>query len=159
MKKIAALVGAGALVLALVVPAMARRGGGGGGGTSPSTGGVDITNQASVTTTVSATADSGRNSIGGICVRGGNINTGRASSGSIAEVYVNTNKVKDGCTVCGSNVKVSNGATVNTTVSTTANTGYNSISGMGVGGGSVSTGNANAESEAYVVVNSNLVRE
>lgn len=154
MKKIAALVGAGALVLALVVPAMAT--------ILPvplPSNGVTISNGAGVNTNVYTTANTGYNGISGMCVWGGKITTGRANSGSLVQVGVNTNKVKDGCNICGGDVKVSNWATVNTTVSTSANTGYNSIGGGRVGGGSISTGNANAGSEAYVVVNSNLVRE
>jgi len=148
MKKIAALVGAGALVLALVVPAMA---------VWLPTSDVNISNWANVSTRVSTSANTGGNSIGGKYVWGGKVTSGDAMSVSLTSTTVNTNSV--GCLTCGDDVNVSNWANVSTKVSTSANTGGNSIGGRCVGGGRILTGGAAAQSEVYTVVNTNVVGE
>jgi hypothetical protein len=149
MKKIAALVGAGALVLALVVPAMATW-------TWPSND-VTISNWANVSTKVNTSANTGSNRIGGKYVWGGKIKSGEAMSVSLASTTANTNSV--GCLKCGDDVTISNWANVSTKVNTSANTGNNSIGGKCVGGGSILTGDAVSQSEAYTVVNTNVVGE
>jgi len=149
MKKIAALVGAGALVLALVVPAMAVW--------SWPSNDVNVSNWANVSTRVSTSANTGGNSIGGKYVWGGRVRSGDAVSIAVVGTTVNTNEVS--CPTCNGDVNVSNGANVSTKVSTSANTGGNSIGGRCVGGGRILTGGAAAQSEVYTVVNTNLVGE
>jgi len=159
MKKIAALVGAGALVLTLVVPAMANPPGGGGGGNPPSTGGVDLTNWASVTNIVSARANTGFNSVSGMCLWRGKIWTGDAAAVAGTQTLVNQNIVD--CKDCGGSTKISNTAYVTNNVSASANTGFNSVGKLSwrVGSATIGSGNAYAEAGAYTVVNTNVVGE
>jgi len=145
MKKIAALVGAGALVLVLVVPAMAVW----------SSKDVTISNGAGVNTNVYTTANTGYNGISGKCVWDSRIRTGEAEAVSVVSTNVNMSTV--GCKTCGGDVRISNGAGVNTNVYTTANTGYNGISGGWKG--KISTGAAGALSSVYTLVNYSVVGE
>lgn len=151
MKKIAALVGAGALVLALVVPAMAYRG--------RTTGRVEIENEdVTVVNKVETKADTGDNSIGGKCVGGGSITTGNASA--ISMVYNDVNTSEIACRGCRGNVEIENeDVTVRNRVETKADTGDNRIGGKYVKSGTIRTGVAYAYSDVYSLVNYSVVGE
>jgi len=146
LRKLAALAGAGALLLAVAGPALAWGYGGGG-----SSGGLDIKNWASVVTNVYTKADTGDNTISGFKVSGGKIRTGDAVASSGVYTEANTTLLS-GCEDCGS-VKINNGASVQTTVTTKADTGDNTISGFKVSGGKIWTGGAEAGSLVNNVVN------
>jgi len=89
IKKIAALAGAGALLLGAAVPVFAN-------GWWWNNDDVDIDNHAYVRNTVITKADTGDNSIGGKLVFGGDINTGDAEALGIVTNAVNTTVVGDG---------------------------------------------------------------
>jgi len=150
MKKIAALVGAGALVLALVVPAMAK-------GKKDSE--VKIENEnTTVVTTVTTRANTGGNEVHGMCVRGGKIVSGEATAGSFVSSDVNSSEV--GCKGCGGKVEIKNkNTTAVTGVTTRANTGNNEMGGKYVSGGTIRTGDASAYSTVYSLVNYSVVGE
>ncbi len=146
-RKLAALAGAGALLLSVAGPAFA--------GfpyyhPKPS-GGIDIDNHAFVLTKVSTTADSGDNEIGGKIVKNGTIVTGAA--GALAAVSNDVNSSVLGCKRCTGSVDIDNHAFVSTKVYTKADSGDNEIGGKIVKGGLISTGAAGATSIVDQFVN------
>jgi len=151
VKKLVALTGAGAMLLATAGPALAYRHYHHWWSRSDD---VSISNYASVYNTVYTQADTGDNRIGGRCVLGGEIETGTATAKSDVLNQVNSNEVSCGC---DGDVGVRNSARVRNTVTTRADTGDNSVGGRMVFGGAIGTGNAGATSIVTSVVNTNLV--
>ncbi len=154
VKKIASIVGAGALLLGSATPAFAWH------MPKPST---STTSFASVTTKVSSSAVSGRNTqtnsavFGKVGFSSNALFTGPASSIAGQETQANNSD----CNLCSSNSK--NTAFVNTTVSSSANSGYNTqentaVFGSVFGSKNVSaTGAASSQANSWTVVNSSVV--
>ena len=155
MKKIAALAGAGALLLSLAGPAFGCSIFDGwtncGGGSDD----VTIHNKARVCTSVTTKADSGDNDIHGKYVWGGKIKTGLADATTWVKTQVNYNEVA--CPGCEGDVDIWNKAKVKTRVYTKADSGDNDIHGKCVGGAKIKTGGATAYSDVMSLVNFNLV--
>ena len=150
VKKIAAMAGAGAMLLSMAGPAFGM-----GWWWMDSGNDVDIHNWATVTTKTYTKADSGDNEIGGKMVWGGGIHTGAASA--YANVYSDVNSTLIGCNDCTSDVSVYNGARVYTKTYTKADSGDNDLGGMCVGGGWIGTGAAGATSLVSGLVNLTVV--
>lgn len=148
MKKALALAGAGAMLLAVVGPAF---------GTFWWMGSDDVTigNYAMVFNDVSNKADSGDNSIGGMCVFGGSIKTGAATANAYVGNDVNGSAV--GCVGCDGDVDIHNFAFVTNDVHNKADSGDNRIGGKFVGGGSITTGTAGASSIIENFINWSVV--
>lgn len=138
MKKVASLVGAGAMLLALSVPVLA---------------GTEVEdNWASIKAKVKSVAVSGDNSIHGKYVWGAKIKTGDAVANALVSNMVNS--VEVGCGDCSHAEVDGNGAKIRSRVKSVAISGDNSIHGKVVGGGKIVTGFAGAESLVSNVVNS-----
>lgn len=140
IKKIAALAGAGALLLSMAGPAF---------------GFTLVKNKAKVKNIVVTKADTGDNSIHGKYVFGGEIITGDAGACALVDNDVNSSVVypDDGALIIKNKAKVKN------VVITKADTGDNSIGGKVVGGGGIDTGNAGASSIVTNFVNYSIVDE
>lgn len=160
-KKIAITAAAGAIMLGAAVPAFAN-----GDCEWPWWCGsdldLDIDNDAHVTNNVDTTANTGFNYIGGEydeVVVDGLIDTGNASALSVVWNDVNTNIV-DLCDCLGDfhdvDIDIDNDAHVENNVNTTANTGFNGIGGVVVGG-TIDTGNADSAGVVSNFVNTNVV--
>jgi hypothetical protein len=145
MKKIASLVGAGALLVGMTFPVL---------GWWHSSDDVTIGNWAVVKNDLTTKAYSGDNDIGGKCVWGGSIMTGIA--GSFAGVSNDVNSSVVGCDGCG-DVSIGNWAVVRSELYTKADTGDNDLHGKYVGGGLIRTGAAGATSLVDNIVNFSLV--
>lgn len=145
MKKIASLVGAGALVLGMAIPTFAF----GGGWFDWSSSEATVKNYAWVDTNTSTSANTGWNISMKSWFFGGTVETGGAFAGSDISNRVNWNSI--GCD-CYDDLYVKNFADVDTNTSTSANTGWNDSF-----GGSVFTGGAEAQGLVSSVVNTNIV--
>ncbi len=153
IKKLAISAASAAAMLSLTTPAFAAN------IPSLSVNKITIKNQAQVANQVSTSSNTGGNSINGkVLVSNGVILTGNALGQSQVDNQVNTNSVNS-CSCLGPQaISVSNSANVVNHVSTTANTGGNSINaGLAVQGGAISSGDAGASSAVSNVVNTNLV--
>ncbi len=142
MKKFAALVGAGAMLLSMAVPAFATF--------DPFdwlSDDVSIHNYGYVKNDVDTSANSGWNSAGGL-FHGGLIFTGQALSG--ANVGTELNNTVIGCACAGvDDISIGNFGKVKNYVDTDANTGWNHT----FGGGFIKTGGATGSSVVQSVVN------
>lgn len=140
MKKFAALVGAGAMLLAAAVPAFAHW------NYDP---GADISihNSAHVYNNVDTNANSGLN--GSFSLGGSRINSGDALSQATVGTEVNSTILGCGCVSNLDDVHISNHARVTNHVDTNANTGLN----FSFGGGHITTGGATGKSVVTTVVN------
>jgi len=141
MRKFASLVGAGAMVLGMAVPAFACS-----NCQRPGVSG----NFAAVANLVKTVANTGSNSIGAKCLFGGTIKTGSALAGTTVANMVNSAETARMSTPSVSH----NMAFVLNAVATRANSGTNHLGGMMVDGGSIATGAAEAGSLVSNVVNS-----
>lgn len=151
MKKIAALAGAGALLLSVALPAF-------GFGFWPMpvpSNDVNISNWAKVDTDVYTKANTGDNELGGMCVMGGKIDTGSAMAGSQVKLDVNSSLI--GCPGCEGDVNITNGAKIYTDVVTKAESGDNDLGAMFLSGGRILTGDAEAGSLVDALVNFTVV--
>ena len=146
MKKLAAIAGAGAMILAMAGPALGTYYGG------YNTSELDIHNSAFVMNNVTTKAYTGDNEVGGKILFGwgGKIETGNALAGSYSLNDVNSTLA--GCN-CYDDVDIHNHAFVSNRLYTKADTGDNEIGGMFVGGGWIDTGNAGSESVVDNLVN------
>lgn len=145
MKKIASLVGAGAMILGMAVPAFAYV-------HHHSSDDTSVRNYARETNDVEVKADSGDNEIHGKYVRGGRILTGLADAYSELVNVVNTNDLNNG----GDDLTVRNYARVRNNVEVRADSGDNEIGGKYVRGGKIDTGDALAASVIDNTVNTTL---
>ncbi len=149
IKKALAIAGAGAVLLSMAGPAFGMGWWWMGGDD------VTIRNVGTVNNTITNSANTGHNDIGGMCVHGGRILTGGASATANVGNDVNSNGI--GCFSCDGDIDIYNTGLVNNRVTNRANTGYNHIGGMFVGGGLISTGNAGASTLVTNFVNTNMV--
>jgi hypothetical protein len=154
LKRIAALAGAGALLLSVAVPVLGKCGGGGCKPPMPSDD-VTISNFASVYTDIFTKADTGDNKLGGKRVCGGEIKTGAAGAYSTALLDVNSSLV--GCPACRGDVRIGNFASIFTDVDTKADTGDNKMGAKCLGGGKIYTSGAEAGSLVDALVNFSVV--
>lgn len=143
MKKLAALAGAGAMLLGMAVPAFGWWGGGSA---------LNIYNDATVTNRTYTKAYTGNNGVGGMF--GGSIFTGAAGATALVANDVNSSVVAT-CD-CYDEINIYNGASVYNKTYTRADTGDNGVGGM-FGGGWVGTGAAGATSVVDNLVNFTLV--
>jgi len=143
MKKVASLLGAGALLFGMVGSAFAFD--------FHHFFGSDtrVRNYARVTNDVDVDADSGDNEIGGKFVFGGRIRTGDATAG--AEVLNDVNYTELGCG-CDGDLS----ARVRNDVDVDADSGDNEVHGMFVHGGSIRTGSALAGGLVTNLVNTTI---
>ncbi len=145
VKKVLALVGAGAMLLTVAVPALAWP--------TPPAPNLKIVNSAWVTNNVGSWANTGRNMVSGWCSI---VKTGDAQAVSSVGNDVNLNVV--GCSCfncnCGGDLSLTNKATVTNRVGSWANTGSNTVM-----GGWLTSGNASAVSVVENAVNTNIVGE
>ena len=139
MKKFAALIGAGAMLLSMAVPAFAT------GIFDFLSDDVSIHNFGYVKNDVDTSANSGLNSAGGF-FHGGLIFTGNAVSGATVGTEVNSTLIGCGC---ADDVSIWNMGTVKNYIDTNANTGLNHT----FGGGFISTGGALGNSVVSSMVN------
>ena len=149
MKKFAALAGSAVLLLSMAGPAFASHWFFG------SDDDVSIRNYGRVTNDVETRADSGDNSIGGMFVSGGRINTGAVAAG--ASLYTDVNSTVLGCGCLDGDLTIHNYGRVYNDVDTKADSGDNSIHGFVVHGGSIRTGGATAGSVLDTIVNFTMV--
>jgi len=149
MKKIASLMGAGALVLAMAIPAFAydRH--------QRFSDDTRLSNYARVTNEVEVVADSGDNEIDGFFVTRGRISTGTATA--LGDVLTEANYNKIGCNDCNGDLSVRNRASVRNEVEVRADSGDNEIDGGFVGGGRIRTGAARGDGIVTTTVNTNIV--
>lgn len=149
MKKVASLVGAGAILLSMTGFVFAR------GGHHHSSDDTTIRNYARVTNDVEVEAETGDNEVGGMMVWGGRIRTGFAEAWGTLTNRVNWNNVD--CDCADGDVTVSNRAMVRNDIEVEAETGDNEIHGMFVKGGRIRSGGAYADGLVENVVNTNIV--
>jgi hypothetical protein len=136
----------------------------------------NLSNTGSVTNTVDTSANTGYNVLSGGSVKGSGITTGAASAGSNVQTQLNFNQFDCGCVLGlngnqNLNFTLGNSGLVYNTVGTSANTGFNSLTGTGSHsrgdeghrGGSngvsnswITTGAAAASSVVSNVVNTNI---
>ena len=146
MKKLASLMGAGAMLLGMAVPAFA--------GTfsfpwpTPKTTEATVKNYAHVGTTLNTTVNSGWNKTMGWF---GSVTSGAASALESVTNQVNFNQI--GCN-CSDDLYIKNMAGVKATLNTNVNSGFNSSF-----GGMVTSGAAGVMSAVENVVNTNIVGE
>jgi hypothetical protein len=146
-KKIAALAGAGVLLLSMAGPAFGIFDWGG------SSSELNIYNGASVTNRTYTKAYTGDNGIGGMFVKG-SIWTGAAGATALVANDVNSSVVAS-CD-CYDTINIYNGASVYNKTYTKADTGDNGVGGMW-NGGWIHTGGAGATSVVDNLVNFSLV--
>jgi hypothetical protein len=150
MKKFASLVGAGALLLTMAVPAF---------GFFPvfqKPAEVKVYNSAFVTNTTTTKATSGDVELNAFTLSGGVYKTGSASSG--AGVYNQVNSTQLGCTSCSQDLTIKNNAFVMNDTYTKATSGEVEVGGWKVGGFVyASTGAAGASSSVQNFVNTTIV--
>ena len=148
MKKVASLVGAGALLFGMVGSAFALD--------FHHFFGSDtrVRNYARVTNDVDVDADSGDNEIGGKFVFGGRIRTGEATA--VGDVFNDVNYTELGCG-CDGDLSIRNRARVRNEVDVDADSGDNEVHGMFVHGGSIHTGGAMAGSLVTNLVNTTIM--
>lgn len=144
IKKYAMSAAAGLSMLAFVVPA------------AFAAQNTNVTNWSHVKLSVGTSSNTGSNKIGGKNVNGGFIGTGDATSIGDLGLAVGTTSVSHSGTGT-MNTNITNGAHVYTTVNTSANTGYNNISGKNVNGGSIMPGSAGSQSTVSEAVNTTSV--
>lgn len=135
MKKFAALVGSGALLLMSAVPTFAT--------------GADVSihNSAHVYNDVDTNANSGLN--GSFSFWGGRINSGDALSQATVGTEVNSTFLGCGCLSNLDDLHIGNHARVTNRIDTNANTGLN----LSIGGGHITSGAATGKSVVTTVVN------
>lgn len=117
---------------------------------------LTVNNWAVVKTVGVSVANGGANSISGGFVVGGGINAGGAQAVTQISNGVNGVSVDCGCTRSG-DIKINNGAVVNTVGVSLANSGFNSIHGGFVGGGSIVTNNVAAGTYVTNAINQTVV--
>lgn len=140
MKKIASLIGAGAVLFSMALPTLAW-------------GGTDITgNFTTIFTKTFTKAESGDNNISGKYVHGGKISTGTSVSESLVSNMVNSIETFG----AGADIE-RNFTMIGTKNVTVATSGDNNISGKCVSGGRIFSGASGASSLVSNVVNSVLM--
>lgn len=146
MKKIASLIGAGALLLTMAVPAF--------GFWRPSPE-IEVSNHAMIINDTTTRATSGDVEVGGKFVFGGTYNTGLASSAAV--VYNDVNYTEVNCSWCSRDVEVKNSAFVMNDTYTRAASGEVEVGGYWVGSPRATTGGAGASSVINNFVNTTVV--
>lgn len=147
MKKIASLMGAGAMLFGMAAPSFAYS-------WFTPVSKVSVGNNVTVNTEIKAKVNTGMNKVvSGFT--GGTIGTGVAITLGQVSNTVNTNTVG----VKVADVNVSNFANVNTGVKANVNTGMNSVIGGMFTSGLIGTGDAQATGGVTNVVNTNVVSD
>ncbi|KKU10297.1 MAG: hypothetical protein UX13_C0015G0006 [Candidatus Woesebacteria bacterium GW2011_GWB1_45_5] len=143
MKKIASLVGAGALLFSMVAPSFAFF--------DFLSDDISIRNYGRVSNDIEVEAETGDNEISGFKVFGGRIRTGDAFAVADVSNLVNTTSLDCGC--LDGDLTVRNYGRVYNDVDVEAETGDNEIHGFWVFGGSINTGGAEAAGLVTNIVN------
>lgn len=156
MKKVASLIGAGALLMATAVPAFASWCTYSRCPSPDKSGDISLHNFAVVDTDAVSIAKSGNNYLGGLSVFGGSITTGKAEAWSIINNDLNSSII--GCRECKGDIDIFNKAFVDAHTFAKADSGHNSLSGLVVGGGAkITAGAVVAGSLVDNVVNFSMV--